>query len=157
MNFKNSLENYDKVLDLIPMGTSTLSRNPNLFVIGSSPLYVRSAKGGKLIDVDGNEFLDYSMALGVVNLGYANPEVNEAAKKALDEGMVYTLSCPEEAELAEKAIELIPCAEMVKFSKNGSDVCAGAVRLARNYTNKLKIVTVGGYHGFHDWWSRRAR
>ncbi len=151
MKFDRSMEIYKKALDVIPMGTSTFSKNPNLFVIGASPLYIQSAKGCMLYDVDGNEFIDYSMALGPIILGYANAEVNKAAKKGIDEGLVYTISSPEESALAERLIGIIPCAEMVRFSKNGSDVCEGAVRLARNYTQKLKIVTVGGYHGFHDW------
>ncbi len=151
MKFDRSIEIYEKALDLIPMGTSTFSKNPNLFVIGASPLYIQSAKGCMLYDVDGNEFIDYSMALGPIILGYANAEVNKAAKKGIDEGLVYTISSPEESMLAEKLIGIIPCAEMVRFCKNGSDVCEGAIRLARNYTQKLKIMTVGGYHGFHDW------
>jgi glutamate-1-semialdehyde aminotransferase len=151
MKFDRSMEIYKKALDVIPMGTSTFSKNPNLFVIGASPLYIQSAKGCMLYDVDGNEFIDYSMALGPIILGYANAEVNKAAKKGIDEGLVYTVSSPEESMLAERLIGIIPCAEMVRFSKNGSDVCEGAIRLARNYTQKLKIMTVGGYHGFHDW------
>jgi glutamate-1-semialdehyde aminotransferase len=151
MEFKNSLKIYEDALRLIPMGTSTFSKNPNLFTIGSAPLYIKSAKGCKVYDVDGNEFIDYSMALGPIILGYANSVVNEAAIKGINEGLIFTLSCPEESALSRRLIKLIPCAEMVRFSKNGSDVCEGAIRLARNYTNKLKVITVGGYHGFHDW------
>lgn len=150
MKFENSLKHYEESLNVIPMGTSTFSKNPNLFVIGTAPLYLKSAKGCRVYDLDGNEFIDYSMALGPVILGYADPEVNAAAKAGIDEGFIYTLSVPEEALLAKKLIEIIPCAEMVRFSKNGSDVCEAAVKLARHYTNKLKIITIG-YHGFHDW------
>jgi len=153
MKFDNSMKFYEEGLRVIPMGTSTFSRNPNLFVIGSSPLYVKSARGSRFYDVDGNEFIDYSMSLSMVTLGYANPEVNEAAKTGIDEGMIYTLSCPEESFLANKLTRIIPCTDMVRFFKNGSDSCEGAVKLARNYTGKLKVVTVGGYHGFHDWFT----
>ena len=153
MKFDNSMRIYEEVMRVIPMGTSTFSRNPHLFVIGRSPLYIKSAKGSRLYDVDDNEFIDYSMSLSMVTLGYANPEVNEAAKTAIDEGLIYTLSCPEESILANRLTEVVPCAEMVRFFKNGSDSCEGAVKLARNYTNKLKIITVGGYHGFHDWFT----
>jgi len=151
MKFTKSLELYDRALDYIPMGTSTFSRNPNLYVIGAAPLYISRAKGCRVIDVDGNEFIDYSMSLSIVILGYANAEVNEAAKTGIDEGLIYTLSCPEESLLAKRITEFVPCAEMVRFMKSGSDSCEGAVRLARNYTDKLKVMTVGGYHGFHDW------
>jgi glutamate-1-semialdehyde aminotransferase len=151
MDFDKSIKIYKEAVMVIPMGTSTFSKNPNLFTIGSAPLYIKSAKGCRVYDVDGNEFIDYSMALGPITLGYAYSEVDEAAKSGIDEGLIFTLSCPEESILARKLIDIIPCAEMVRFSKNGSDVCEGAIRLARNYTNKLKIMTVGGYHGFHDW------
>ncbi len=151
MKFTHSLKMYEDALGLIPMGTSTFSRNPNLYVIGASPLFIEKAKGCRVYDVDGNEFIDYSMSLGVINLGYADPRVNAAAKQGIDDGLVFTLSCPEESRLAAKLKQIIPCAEMVRFSKNGSDVCEGAVRLARNFTKKSKVITVGGYHGFHDW------
>lgn len=151
MKFDNSLAVYKKALHVIPMGTSTFSKNPNLFVIGGAPLFIKSAKGCNLFDVDGNEFIDYSMALGPIILGYANKEVDRAAKKGIDDGLIFTLSCPEESQLAQRIIDLVPCAEMVRFCKNGSDVCEGAIRLARNYTGKLNVMTAGGYHGFHDW------
>src|SRR3972149_3244342 len=96
MKFDNSMKIYQEAMKVIPMGTSTFSRNPNLFVIGSSPLYIKSAKGSHVYDVDDNEFIDYSMSLSMVTLGYAHPEVNEAAKTGIDEGLIYTLSCPEE-------------------------------------------------------------
>jgi len=151
MKFDKSMDIFKDAIDVIPMGTSTYSRSPNHFVIGKSPLYIKSGKGCKLYDVDGNEFVDYSMSLSMLNLGYANPEVNQAAKAAIDEGLIYTLSCPEESILAKKIIKHVPCAEMVRFFKNGSDSCEGAVKLARNYTKKTKILTISSYHGFHDW------
>jgi len=151
MKFDESMKVFKRAIEVIPMGTSTYSRSPNHFVIGKSPLYIKHGKGSKLYDVDGNEFVDYSMSLTMVNLGYANPEVNEAAKKAIDEGLIYTLSCPEESLLAKKIIKHVPCAEMVRFFKNGSDSCEGAAKLARLYTNKSKILTISSYHGFHDW------
>ena len=151
MKFDASTRLYRETLKYIPMGTSTFSKNPNLFVIGSAPLFIRKAEGCMIVDMDDNEFIDYSMALSTVILGYAHPEVCDAAKSGIDEGFIYTLACPEESILAKKLVELIPCAEMVRFIKNGSDACEGAIRLARNHTNKLKILTLGGYHGFHDW------
>ncbi|KAF0135219.1 MAG: class III aminotransferase [Candidatus Saganbacteria bacterium] len=150
-DYKRSLQHYEEALKVIPMGTSTFSKNPNLFTIGACPLFIKSAKGCRLTDLDGNEYIDYGMALAPVILGYAHSEVDSAAKAGIDEGLIFTLACPEEAELASKVIELVPCAEMVRFAKNGSDVCEGAIRLARNYTGKLKVMTVNGYHGFHDW------
>jgi glutamate-1-semialdehyde aminotransferase len=151
MKFEKSVRQYEEALQVIPMGTSTFSRGPSLFCIGSAPLYIQSAKGCRVRDVDGNEFIDYAMGLAIITLGYANPEVIEAARQGMADGMIFTLSCPEEAQLARKLTEVIPCAEMVRFFKNGSDSCEGAVKLARAITGKQKIITVGGYHGFHDW------
>lgn len=152
MKFDQSIRLYQEALKVIPMGTSTFSRSPALFSIGSAPLYLQSGKGSHVWDVDGNEFIDYAMGLAILNLGYAHPEVNEAGRRGMEEGMIFTLSCPEESELARKIIEVVPCAEMVRFFKNGSDSCEGAVKLARAFTGKEKVVTVGGYHGFHDWY-----
>lgn len=152
MQFKNSNILYEESLKSIPMGTSTFSKNPNLYTIGAAPLFIDRAKGCRVFDVDGNEFIDYSMALCIVILGYANQEVNKSAYEGIEEGLIYGLSVKEESELANKLIELIPCAEMVRFSKNGSDSCEAAIKLARHYTSKTKILTVGGYHGFHDWY-----
>lgn len=151
MKFDKSIEHYRETLGYIPMGTSTFSRNPNLYVIGAAPLYISHAKGCRVYDLDGNEYIDYSMGLSIVLLGYGHDEVNQAAKEGIDEGLLFTLSCPEELALAKRITEIVPCAEMVRFVKSGSDSCEGAIRLARNYTGKLKVVTVGGYHGFHDW------
>lgn len=152
MKFDKSLELYREASKVIPMGTSTFSRSPALFAIGGAPLYIQSAKGCRVTDVDGNEFIDYAMGLAIVNLGYGNPEVVEAAHRGAADGMIFTLSCPEESWLARKLVELIPCADMARFFKNGSDSCEGAVKLARAYTGKEKVLTVGGYHGFHDWY-----
>jgi glutamate-1-semialdehyde aminotransferase len=151
MKFDKSIRLYEEALGLIPMGTSTFSRCPSLFCIGSAPLYIQSAKGCRVRDVDGNEFIDYAMGLAIITLGYANAEVIEAARKGMEDGMIFTLSCPEESQLARKLTEIIPCAEMVRFFKNGSDSCEGAVKLSRALTGKQRIITVGGYHGFHDW------
>ncbi len=152
LSFRQSEYVYDRALEVIPMGASTFSRNPHLFVIGASPLYIDSARGCRVRDVDGNEFIDYSMALSIIFLGYAEPRVSAAAKAAIDDGLIFTLSCPQESILARTIVDLVPCAEMVRFCKNGSDSCEGAVRLARRHTGKLKVMTVGGYHGFHDWY-----
>ena len=151
MKFIKSEELYKIACNYVPMGTSTFSKNPHLYTIGAAPLYVASAEGARIVDIDGNEFIDYMMALSIMLLGYSNQEVNDAAKDGIDKGLLYTLSCPEESMLAKRITELVPCADMVRFVKNGSDSCEGAIKLARAYTGKLKIMTVGGYHGFHDW------
>jgi glutamate-1-semialdehyde 2,1-aminomutase/spore coat polysaccharide biosynthesis protein SpsF len=101
--------------------------------------------------VDGNQYIDYPMALCPIVLGYSYPAVTEAVKKQLADGITFSLPHPLEIEVAEQLAELIPCAEMARFGKNGSDATAGAVRLARSYTGRDKIACCG-YHGWQDWY-----
>jgi glutamate-1-semialdehyde 2,1-aminomutase/spore coat polysaccharide biosynthesis protein SpsF len=101
--------------------------------------------------VDGNEYIDYPMALGPIILGHCYPAVMEAVKRQLPQGTAFSLPHPLEIEVAERLVEMIPCAEMARFGKNGSDATAGAVRLARSYTGRDKIACCG-YHGWQDWY-----
>ncbi len=107
---------------VIPCGTQTLSKAPSQFIEGVYPIYLDNGKGGKVFDVDGNEYLDYVSALGAITLGYNYPAVSKAIKKQLAKGTIFSLMHPLEIELAQLLIECIPCAEMVRFGKNGSDV-----------------------------------
>jgi glutamate-1-semialdehyde 2,1-aminomutase/spore coat polysaccharide biosynthesis protein SpsF len=100
--------------------------------------------------VDGNEYIDYPMALGPVILGYNEPVVTEAAVRQLQDGTIFSLPHPLEVEVAELLVEVIPSAEMVRFAKNGSDATAGAIRAARAYTGR-DVVATCGYHGWQDW------
>ena len=102
-------------------------------------------------DVDDNKYIDYLLALLPIIIGYANKEVDQAVFGQARKGTILSLSHPKEIELSEKLVEIIPYAEMVKFSKNGSDVLSAAVRLARAFT-KRDLVAVSGYHGWHDWY-----
>ncbi len=102
-------------------------------------------------DVDGNEYIDYIQGLLPNILGYANDEVTRAASAQIAEGHSFSLPHPLEVQLAEKLTELIPCAEMVRFGKNGSDATAGAVRAARAFTGRERVACCG-YHGWQDWY-----
>lgn len=135
----------------IPAGTQTLSKGPTQFVQGVAPIYLQSGKGSHVFDVDGNEYIDYVMALGPITLGYSYPVTNKAAIKQLEDGITFSLMHPLEVELSELLIELIPCAEMVRFGKNGSDVTSAAVRVSRAHTGRDKIACCG-YHGWQDWY-----
>ncbi|MBZ0109640.1 MAG: aminotransferase class III-fold pyridoxal phosphate-dependent enzyme [Candidatus Scalindua rubra] len=146
-----SLQLYNIARNLIPSCTQTFSKGYTQFSFRVSPVFIEMAKGCHVWDVDGNEYIDYSMALGAITLGYAYPEVNEAISEQLNKGIVYSLPHPLEVKLAETLVEIIPCAEMVRFAKNGSDVTTGAVRAARAYTGRDKIISCG-YHGWHDWY-----
>lgn len=134
--------------NLIP-GTKIFDRfDP--FETGKTPFCFKKGKGSYSWDVDGNKYLDFHMSLGSIILGYSNESVNTAAKMQLSKGMTFSLMNNLEVEVAEKLKKMIPSAEMVRFGKNGSDVLAAAVRLARYITKKDKVVSCG-WHGIHDW------
>ncbi len=151
MNLENSKSLLQKAKKLIPACTQTFSKGPSQFVQGVAPNFVSRAEGCKIWDVDGNEFIDYTMALGPMILGYNYPKVNEAIANQLKEGTTFTLPHKIEVELAELLVDIIPCAEMVRYGKNGSDVTSAAVRVARAYTEREKIACCG-YHGWQDWY-----
>ncbi len=136
---------------MIPSCTQTFSKGPTQFVQGIAPVFLEKGQGSHVWDVDGNEYIDYAMALGPIILGYNYPAVIKAVKKNLENGITFTLPHKAEVELAELLCKIIPCAQMVKFGKNGSDVTSAAVRLSRAYTGRDKIACCG-YHGWQDWY-----
>jgi glutamate-1-semialdehyde aminotransferase len=142
---------WERARRVIPAGTQTLSKAPSQFVDGFSPKFLRRGKGSHVWDVDGNEYIDYPMALGPILLGYDHPAVTEAVVAQVHEGTTFTLMHPLEVELAELLVELIPCAERVRFAKNGADATGGAIRAARAITAREHVIATG-YHGYHDWY-----
>lgn len=146
-----SVEYLRRAEKLIPAVTQTLSKGPTQFVEGVAPIYLQSGKGSHVFDVDGNEYIDYPGALGPIVLGYAYPATTEAVTKQLQEGITFSLMHPLEVEVAQLLVDVIPCAEMVRFAKNGSDVTSQAVRVSRAYTGRDKIAKCG-YHGAQDWY-----
>jgi glutamate-1-semialdehyde 2,1-aminomutase len=121
------------------------------FPRGASPLFFERGQGAYVWDYDGNKYVDYVLGLMPIILGYCDPDVDEAIKNQLNNGIIFSLPSDLEMQLSEKLIELIPCAEMVRFGKNGSDVTSAAIRLARAHTGRDRIA-VSGYHGWHDWY-----
>src|SRR5437870_4411999 len=144
-------ELYRRAQRIIPGCSQTFSKGPSQFVGGVSPKYLQRGQGSHVWDVDGNEYIDFTMALLPVILGYAHPGTTAAVQRQLQDGISFTLPHPLEVELSELLVEIIPCAEMVRFGKNGSDATAGAVRVARAYTGRDLIVCCG-YHGWQDWY-----
>ena len=136
---------------VIPLGTQTLSKSPTQFVQGVSPIFLARGSGAHVWDVDGNEYVDFPMALGPIILGYAEPVVDEAVRRQLADGITFTLMHPLEVEVAERIVAMCPGVEAVRFAKSGSDALSAAVRAARAYTGRDHIL-VGGYHGWHDWY-----
>ena len=138
---------------VIPSGASTGSKRARALygeVRHDAPTHYVSASGCRVRDVDGESFLDCTMALGSVALGYAEPSVTQAVIDAASEGNVSSLSNWREVTLAERLCAMIPCAERVQFLKTGAEATAAAVRIARTYTGRAHVVGCG-YFGWHDW------
>lgn len=150
LNITRSLELFDEAKNLVPGGVCG-ARRPYNFVIGEYPIFFESGKGGRVTDVDGNEYIDFLCAYGPIILGYREEEVDEAVIKQIrDKGFCLSLTQRCQNQLAEKLNELIPCSEMSVFLKTGSDATTASIRIARGYTNRIKVMRCG-YHGWHDW------
>jgi len=141
----------ERALKSIPLGSQTFSKSITAYPEGVSPHFIKKGEGSHVWDVDGNEYIDFVNALASITLGYNDPDVTEAVKAQLEEGTIFSLPHEIEIKVAEKIIDMVPCAEMVRFGKNGSDATAGAIRLARAYTER-DHVAVCGYHGWQDWY-----
>ena len=149
--YKASEEMLERALKTIPLGSQTFSKSKTQYPFGVSPYFAKKAKGSRLWDVDGNEYIDFINGLLSITLGYCDEDVNSAIKNQLDSGSIFSIASELEIEVAEKICEMVPCAEMVRFGKNGSDATAGAIRVARAVTNRDHIL-VCGYHGWQDWY-----
>ncbi|NLW92064.1 MAG: aminotransferase class III-fold pyridoxal phosphate-dependent enzyme [Syntrophomonadaceae bacterium] len=141
----------ERALKSIPLGTQTFSKSKTQYPYGVSPYYMERGQGSHVWDIDGNEYIDFINGLDCISLGYNDPDVNAAVAEQLQNGHIFSLPHLLEVEVAEKIIAMVPCAEMVRFGKNGSDATAGAIRLARAYTGR-DHVAVCGYHGWQDWY-----
>ncbi len=148
---RKSEEIYARTSGLIPAGTQTLAKGPGQYVNGVAPKYLVKGKGSRVWDADGNEYLDYTMGVGPLSLGYCYPSVDQAIKDQLEDGITFSLMHPLEVEVAELIREVVPNAESVRFSKTGADVTSAAVRCARAFTGRNKVLCCG-YHGWHDWY-----
>lgn len=148
----NEQELWDNAIKLMPRGTQTMSKCPDQFVDGVYPKFVKSGKGAYLYGLDGKKYLDFMCGLGPIILGYNHKTTNKAIKKQLKDGIIFSWPTLLEQELAQLIVDVVPCAEQVRFCKNGTDADLAAVRIARSYTGKEKILKPsGGYHGWGDW------
>lgn len=129
-----------------------LSKRPEMFLPENWPAYFSKAKGCKVWDLDGKEYIDCTiMGIGTNTLGYGREEVDEAVARVIRDGNMSTFNCPEEVALAEKLISLDPWAGMVRFARTGGEANSIAVRIARAASGRDKVA-VCGYHGWHDWY-----
>ncbi|MFW6276055.1 MAG: aminotransferase class III-fold pyridoxal phosphate-dependent enzyme, partial [Bacteroidota bacterium] len=150
-DIRESKKLYDRATGLIPNYTQTLAKGPTQHIKGVAPIYLAKGKGCRVWDVDGNEYIDYTMGVGPLSLGYGYERIDNAIKKQLEDGITFSLPHPLEVELAELIREIIPNAESVRYSKIGNDVTTAAVRIARAFTGKNTVLCCG-YHGAQDWY-----
>jgi glutamate-1-semialdehyde 2,1-aminomutase len=146
----------DRADAVLPTGASTGSKRVEVLYGGRGhdlPSHFASAAGALITDVNGFQYLDCTMALGAVSLGYAEPRVTRAVIDAVSRGNASALSDYREVELAERLCGIIPCAERVQFLKTGAEATAAAVRLARAFTGHERVIACG-YFGWHDWCSQ---
>lgn len=149
--YKNSEALLARALEVIPLGSQTFSKSLTQYPYGVSPYFIKRGAGSRVWDADGNEYTDFINSLASVTLGYNDPDVTEAVRRQLEDGVIFSLSHPLEMEVAERIVDMVPCAEMVRFGKNGSDATAGAIRVARAFTGRDRVA-VCGYHGWQDWY-----
>ena len=149
LQLQRSLELFEEGKRLSPGGVMGI-RRPCNFVPGEYPIYIERGYGGHIVDVDGNDYIDMLCGYGPIILGYNEPEINRAVIEQMASGFCFSLVQEVQNKLQKRLIDLIPSAEMVVLAKTGSDGTGIAVRIARGYTNRPKILRCG-YHGWHDW------
>ena len=143
---------WKRAKKVIPGGNMLLSKRAEMFLPDQWPAYFSRAKGCRVWDLDGREYVDLSiMGIGTNTLGYGHPEVDEAVRGVIDAGNMSTFNCPEEVYLAEKLVELHPWADMVRLGRSGGEANAIAIRIARAAAGRDKVA-ICGYHGWHDWY-----
>ena len=149
MSDSNSKHLYDRAIKRLPGGVNSPVRAYQ--AVGRTPRFIRSAKGAHITDVDGNEMIDYVCSWGPGILGHADPRVVEQVKKACDEGLTYGAPTEREVEMAELLAELVPSMEGSRLVSSGTEATMSAIRVARGYTRRDKIIKFRGcYHGHSD-------
>lgn len=151
MRHKESDKFLNRALNSIPLASQTFSKSLTQYPIGVSPFFIAKGKGSRVWDVDGNEYIDFVNSLLSVTLGYCDRDIDKAVQEQMKNGVIFSLPHKLEMEVAEKLIDAIPCAEKVRFGKNGTDATSAAIRISRAYTGKEHIA-VCGYHGWQDWY-----
>ncbi len=154
--FKKSMRLFSEALKYIPAGASS---NARLWGSGyicptfqPCTIFLKRARGSHVWDVDANEYIDYRMAFGPVILGHSHPAVHKAVHEVDNNGVIFGLDHEMELVVAKKLTKMVPNAEMVRFSVTGTESTMHAIRLARAYTRKNKIIKFEGhYHGAHDY------
>ncbi|MDH7569921.1 MAG: aminotransferase class III-fold pyridoxal phosphate-dependent enzyme, partial [Armatimonadota bacterium] len=151
MSEKRSVEKSWKLWDeanaIIPMATQTHSKSPREALRGIEPCYIVRGEGCRVWDLDGNEYIDFRNSLGPISLGHRYPAVEDAIRRQLEQGIIFGYAHPLEVDVARLLVEMIPCAESVRFLKTGGEAMAAAIKLARAFTGR-DLVLKCGYHGW---------
>ena len=149
--YKKSDQLLERALKSIPLASQTFSKSLTQYPKGVSPFFIEKGDGSKVWDVDGNEYIDFVNSLLSITVGYCDKEIDSAVQEQMKNGVTFSLPHTLEMKVAEKLINIIPCAEKVRFAKNGTDATSASIRIARAYTGKEHIA-VCGYHGWQDWY-----
>lgn len=149
MNFQKSIDLFKQAQEVFPGGVNSPVRA--FRAVGGQPLFIERGQGAYLYDVDGNRFIDYVLSWGPLISGHAHPKVVEAIQQAALKGTSYGAPSPLEIELARSVMDLMPNIEMIRFVNSGTEATMSALRLARAYTRREKIIKFEGcYHGHAD-------
>ncbi len=149
MNFERSISAFARAKNVIPGGVNSSVRA--FKAVGGTPVFIKSGAGARIVDVDGNEFIDYVLSWGPLILGHAHPGVVKAITNAALRGSSFGAPTEAESELAELIVSMVPSVERVRFTSSGTEATMNAVRLARGYTRRERIVKFAGcYHGAAD-------
>ena len=149
MNYKNSITEFELANKLIPGGVNSPVRA--FKNVDCSPVFISSAKGSEIIDIDGNKYIDFVSSWGPMILGHANQDVLNAIEKAAKKGTSYGAPTIIESKMAQKIIDMVPSVEKVRMVNSGTEATMSAIRLARGFTNKEYIIKFSGnYHGHGD-------
>lgn len=154
VKFTRSMALFEEALDVLPAGVSSNARLWKTICPNFMPcsLFIARAKGSHIWDVDGNEYIDYRLGYGPVILGHSYRPILSRVRKAEQTGLVFALSHELEVRVAKKIRQIVPCAEMVRFSNTGTEATMHALRIARAFTGREKVVKFEGhYHGAHDY------
>ena len=154
-SIERSTHLLDRARKVIPDAAQTKSKSPSQFVRGVSPTHIERGDGCRVWDVDGNEYIDCVMGLGPNMLGHDYPAVTEAVAAQIEKGTAFSMPNPLQVDVAELIVDTVPCAEMVRFGKNGNDVTTLAAKLARAHTGR-DVIATQGYHGWTDVWMSSA-
>ncbi|MGG3771936.1 glutamate-1-semialdehyde 2,1-aminomutase [Heyndrickxia faecalis] len=148
-SYENSIEAYKEAVTLMPGGVNSPVRA--FKAVGMNPIFMDHGKGAKIYDIDGNEYIDYVLSWGPLILGHANPKVVDALKKTAEKGTSFGTPTIMENKLASLVKERVPSIEIVRMVSSGTEATMSALRLARGYTGRNKILKFeGSYHGHGD-------